>query len=82
MHLADIALNAAFPNIATLAYLQFALPVTTATVERTRLRSWLEANTLDQAMCVCIEGPPMPSNNELDTIVTHWKNMKPRRLNV
>ena len=77
--------------IATLAPLQLVLPVTTATVERsfsdmrqvkTRLRSRLGENTLDQAMRVCIEGPPTLSEDELDTNVTHWKNMKPRRLSV
>ena len=90
MHVADIALNPAFPNIATVGYLQFVLAVTIVTVERsfsdmrqvkTRLRSRLEENTVDQAMYVCIEGPPTLSDNKLDTIVTHLKNMKPRRLN-
>ena len=89
--LTDSTLNAAFPNLATLASLQLVLPVTTATVERsfsdmklvkTRLRSRLGENTLDQAMRVCIEGPPTLSEDELDNIVTLWKDMKPRRLSV
>ena len=89
--LTDSTLNAAFPNLATLASLQLVLPVTTATVERsfsdmrqvkTRLRSRLGENTLDQAMRVCIEGSPRLSDDELEKIVTYWKNMKPRRLSV
>ena len=89
--LTDSTLNSAFPNLATLASLHLVLPVITVTVERsfsdmrqmkTRLRSQLGENTLDQAMRVCIKGPPTLSDDKLDTIVTHWKNMKPRRLNV
>ena len=77
--------------IATLASMQLVLPVTTATVEcsfsdmrqvKTRLMSRLGENTLDQAMRMCIEGPPTLSDDELDTNVSHWKNMKPRRLNL
>ena len=74
-----------------LAPLQLLLPVTKATVEhsfsdmsqvKTRLRSRLGQNTLDEAMHVCIEGPPMLSDDELDASVSHWKNANPRRLNV
>ena len=52
-------LNAAFPNLTCLVAVQLVLPVTTATVERsfsdmrvvkTRLRSRLRENTLDQLM--------------------------------
>ena len=89
--LTDSTLNAAFPNLATLASLHLVLPIITATVERsfsdmrhekTRLRSWLGENTLDQAMRVCIEGPHTLSDDKRDTIVTHWKKMKSRILNV
>ncbi len=72
-----------------LASLCVILPVTTATVERsfsdmkfvkTRLRSRLSEETLDQAMRVRIEGPEKLSYRELETIVEHWKNQKKRRL--
>ncbi len=47
---------------------------------KTRLRSRLSEETLDQAMRVCIEGPEKLSYRELETIVEHWKNQKKRRL--
>ena len=44
---------------------------------KTRLRSRLSEDTLDQAMRVCIEGPEKLSDEELDLIVNHWKEQKP-----
>jgi len=79
-------LNAAFPNLACLAAVQLVLPVTTATVERsfsdmrlvkTRLRSRLGENTLDQLMRICIEGPDMLSDEHLEAIVNNWKSQRP-----
>ena len=60
----------------------YILPVTKAAVEcsfsdtrqvKTRLRSHLGENTLDQAMPVCIEDPSKLSDDKLATIVTHSK---------
>ena len=79
--LTDSTLNVVFPNLATLASLHLVLPVTTATVERsfsdmrqvkTTLRSRLGENTLDQAMRVCIEGPPT-----LIWVTTSWTQLWP-----
>ncbi len=87
--LTNHTLKAGFPNLERLASLCVILPVTTATVERsfsdmklvkTRLRSRLSEETLDQAMRVCIEGPEKLSYRELETIVELWKNQKKRRL--
>ena len=70
--LTDSTLNVPFPNLATLASLHLVLQVTAATVERsfsdmrqvkTTLRSRIGENTLDQAMHVCIEGPPVVKVN-------------------
>ena len=52
--LTDSTLNVAFPNLATLVSLHLVLSITTATVER----SFSGKITQDQAMRVCIEGPP------------------------
>ena len=88
--LTNHTLKAGFPNLESLASICVILPVTTATVKRsfsdmklvkTRLRSRLSEDTLDQAMQVCIEGPEKLSYGELETIVEHWKNKKKRRLN-
>ena len=79
-------LKAGFPNLERLAALAMVLPVTTATVERsfsnmklvkTRLRSRLGEDTLDQALRVCIEGP---AKKELEVIINHWKEQKHRKL--
>ena len=86
--LTDSTLNATFPNLTTLASQQLLFPVTTNNLERTfndmwlvkaTLRCWIEKNTLVQAKCVSIEYPPTMSD-ELVTIATSWKSMKPRRL--
>ncbi len=48
---------------------------------KTRLRSRLSEETLDQAiMRVCIEGREKLSYRELETMVEHWTNQKKRRL--
>ena len=82
-------LKAGFPNLERLAALAMVLPVTTATVERsfsnmklvkTRLRSWLGEDTLDQALRVCIEGPARLGKKELEVIINHWKEQKHRKL--
>ena len=87
--LTNATLHAAFPNLVCLASLHLVLPVTTSTVERsfsdmklvkTRLRSRLGEDTLDQAMRVCIEGLERLGDSELEAIVSHWKEQKPRRL--
>ena len=65
------------------------VPVTTATVERsfsdmklvkTKLRNHLEDTSLDQAVRVSIEGPETLDNENLDCIVSHWKDKKHHRL--
>ena len=71
-----------------LASIKLVLQVTTVSVEhfsdmgliKTRLRSRLSEDTLDYAMRVCIEGPERLDNNDLEAIVTYWKEQKPRRL--
>ena len=72
-----------------MALLQLVLPVTTATVERsfsdmklvkTRLRSRLGENTLDQLMRVGIEGLERLSDNELEAILDNWKDQRPQRI--
>ena len=66
-----------FPNLATLAKIVSILPVATATVERsfssiklvkTRLRSQLGCDTLDQALRVCIEGPERQTDESLEAM--------------
>ena len=70
-------LSSFFPNLATLAKIVSTSPVETATVERscssiklvkTRLRSQLGCDTLDQALRVCIEGPERLTDESLETI--------------
>ena len=73
--ISNSSFSSAFPNIVTLANIVSVLPVATATVERsfsnmklvkTRLRSQLGDDTLDQAMRVCIEGPERLTNERLE----------------
>ena len=75
-------MNSAFPNLLLyIASLQLVyMPVTKVTVEssfsvvrqvKTRLRSHLGENTLDQAMHVYIEDPSTLSDDKLAVIVTH-----------
>ena len=82
-------LSSAFPNLATLAMIISVLPITTATVERsfsdmklvkTRLRNRLGDETLDQAMRVSIEGQETLEDEQLESIVNHWRDQKSRRL--
>ena len=47
---------------------------------KTKLRSRLGENTLDQVMRVCIEGPDRLSDEDLEAIVNHWKEQRPRRI--
>ena len=49
---------------------------------KTRLRSRLGENTLDQVTCICIEGPDRLSNEGLEAIVNHWKDQKLWRIAV
>ena len=69
--LTNPTLCAGFPNLVQLALLSLVLPVTTSTVERsfsdmkltkTRLRSRLGEETLDQTLTLCIEGSPTLSD--------------------
>ena len=87
--LTNPTLCAAFLNLVQLAALSLVLPVTTATVERTfsdmkltktRLRSRLGEDTLDQTLRLCTEGPPTLSDEDIDSVVRLWKKQKPRRL--
>ena len=82
-------LSAGFPNLKKLATISLVLPVTTATVERsfsdmkmikTRLRSRLGEDTLDFALRICIEGPDTLDHDQLELIISHWKNKKKRRI--
>ena len=79
-------LSSSFPKIVTLAKIVSILPVATATVEKsfsnmklvkTRLRSQLGDDTLDQALRVCIEGPERLTDESLEAIIDHWKEQKP-----
>ena len=44
---------------------------------KTRLRSRLGENTLDQLMRVGIEGLDRLSDNELEATLDHWKDQRP-----
>ena len=77
-------LSSGFPNLMKLASIAL---VTTATVERsfsdmklvkTRMRSRIGDDTLDHALWICIEGPDMLSNENLECIITQWKQQKQR----
>ena len=70
-------LSSSFPNIATLAKIVSILPVAAATVERsfssmnlvkTRLRSQLGCDTLDQALRVCVAGPERQTDESLEAM--------------
>ena len=63
----------------------FLLPVVAVTVERsfrsiklvkTRLRSQLGCDTLDQALRVCIEGPERLTDESLETTIEHCNEQK------
>ena len=78
-------ISAGFPNLSKLAAIALVIPVTTAMVERsfssmrqvkTRLRNRLGQETLDYAMCICIEGPEKLNDSELEAIVQDWKDRK------
>ena len=47
---------------------------------KTRLRSQLGDDTLDQALRVCIEGPERLTDGSLEAIIDHWKEQNNRRL--
>ena len=70
-------LSSSFPNLATLAKIVSILLVATSSVERsfrsiklvkTRLRSQLLCDTLDQALRVCIEGPERQTDESLEAM--------------
>ena len=48
----------------------------------TRLRSRMGEDTLEHVMRVCIEGPDTLSDEDLESIVNHWKQQKSRRISV
>ena len=86
---AKIDLSAAFPNLSKLATILEVLPVTTATIERsfssmklvkTRLRSRMGEDTLQHTMRICIEGPDILSNEQLDAVLDYYKGQKKRRI--
>ena len=63
--------------------------MTTATVERslssikqikTRLRSRMSEETLDNAMRICIEVPDRLSNDTLESVVDNYKEVKQQKL--
>ena len=76
-HMENSTLSSSFPNLATLAKMVSILPVATATVERsfrsiklvkTRQRSQLLCDTLDQALRVRIEGPERQTDESLEAM--------------
>lgn len=83
--------SGSFPSLAKIASILMVLPVTTATVERTfsnmkliktRLRSRMGESTLDHAMRICIEGPDLLSDETLEAIIDHYKQVKRRKLSL
>ena len=81
---------AGFPNLSELAVILQILPVTTATctVERTfssmkliktRLRSRIGEDTLENTMRICIEGPDHLTDDLLEEIVENYKITKSRK---
>ena len=63
-------------------------PPSTSTVERTfsdmkltktRIRSTLEEDTLDQTLKLCTEGPSTLSDEDIDLVFRNWKQQKPRQ---
>lgn len=83
------AMRNVFPNIYFLLYMSVIIPTSTACVERTfslmislctPLRNRLTEGSLDALMRVCAEGPEVLSDNDLESIVDIFKNLKPRKL--
>ena len=79
-----------FPNLNALVNICLAIPVSTASVERsfsqmkmikTRLRSRIGASSLSQLTKIAIESPEKLSDDDLEQIVKVW-NRKPRRIAV
>ena len=79
-----------FPNLNALANICLAIPVSTASVERsfsqmkmikTRLRSQIGASSLSHLMKIAIESPEKLSDDDLEQIIKVW-NRKPRRIAV
>ena len=79
-----------FPNISTLAKICLAIPVGTASVERsfsqmklikTRLRNRIGQSSLSYLMKIAIETPEKLTAEDLNAIVSVW-NRKPRRIAV
>ena len=86
--LSSADLSAAFPNLVKLVIL-IVLPVTTATAEwtfssmkliKTRLWSRMGENTLEHAMCICIEGRDQLPNDTLEVVIDHYKHAKRQKL--
>ena len=83
-------LIAMFPNISTLAKICLAIPVGTASVERsfsqmklikTRLRNRIGQSSLSYLMKIAIETPEKLTDEDLNNIVVIW-NRKSRRIAV
>ena len=71
--------------VSKLATILEVLPVTTATVEcsfssmelvKTWLRSRMGEDTLQHTMRICIEGPDILSNEQLDAVIDYYKGQK------
>ena len=86
----NVMLVSMFPNLNALANICLAIPVSTASVERsfsqmkmikTRLRSRIGASSLSHLMKIAIESPEKLSDDDLEQIIKVW-NRKPRRIAV
>ena len=80
-----------FPNIVKILQIYQIIPLTTATVERsfstlklvkTNLRSRLKDCTLDWCMRIAIEGPDSLTDDDIEAIISIWKQKNLRRLAV
>ena len=83
-------LKTMFPNMSTLANICLAIPVGTASVERsfsqmklikTRVRNHIGESSLSYLMKISIETAETLSDNDLWDIICVW-NRKPRRIAV
>ena len=81
-------LQTMFPNLSTLSNICLAIPISTASVERsfsqiklikTRLRNRIGESSLSYLMKISMETPERLSDNDLENIIDIW-NRKHRRI--
>ena len=84
----ESSLNLVYPNFAVLSRICLTLPISTADCERafstmrrikSRLRSQMNNDTLNDCMKISIDGPAL-QEFDFDSAVKNWSKLKNRRI--